>query len=212
MAAAAHRKIEAPYADPPAHAVHGERVKIILVRHGKPAIETAPRTCHRGFRDYIDDYEEAGLDPESAPPEELMDLVKGLDAVFTSGSPRAAMSAKSLLPEATVVADPLFAEAPLAAPKIPLVKMKVPVWAVMSRILWHAGFHPEIENYRRAKTRAVAAADILLARAHNNQGVAVLVAHGYFNAMIGRVLNKRGLKRTGLHRARFWNAVIYERE
>ena len=39
----------------------------------------------------------------------------------------------------------------------------------------------------------------------------MLVAHGYFNAMIGRVLNKRGLKRTGSHRARFWNAVIYER-
>jgi broad specificity phosphatase PhoE len=188
-----------------------ERLRVILVRHGKPAIASAPRTCHRGFRDYIDDYEEAGLDPESAPPEELLDLVKGLNAVFTSGAPRAAMSAKSLLPEAEMIADPLFAEAPLAAPRIPLLKMKVPVWAVMSRILWHAGFHPEIENYRRAKSRATSAADILLARAKKNEGVAVLVAHGYFNAMIGRVLNKRGLKRTGSHRVRFWNAVVYER-
>jgi broad specificity phosphatase PhoE len=188
----------------------GACVKIILVRHGKPAIDTAPRTCHRGFRDYIDDYEEAGLDPESAPPEELLDLVKGLNAVFTSAAPRAHMSARSLLPEAEMIADPLFAEAPLAAPRIPLLKMKVPVWAVMSRILWHAGFHPDIENYRRAKSRAASAADILLTRAKRNQGVAILVAHGYFNAMIGRVLNKRGLKRTGSHRARFWNAVVYE--
>ena len=186
-------------------------VKIILVRHGKPAIATAPRTCHRGFADYIDDYEQAGLDPESAPPEELFDLVKELKAVFTSGSKRASDSARSLLPEAELIADPLFGEAPLAAPKIPIVKLKVPVWAVVSRVLWHAGFHPEIENYRRAKSRAAAAADILLSRARKNQGVAVLVAHGYFNAMIGRVLNKRGLKRTGSHRARFWNAVVYER-
>jgi broad specificity phosphatase PhoE len=187
------------------------RLRIILIRHGKPAIETAPRTCHRGFRDYIDDYEEAGLDPESAPPEELVDLVKELNAVFTSDSKRAADSARSLLPQADLIADALFGEAPLAAPKIPLIKMKVPVWAVMSRILWHAGFHPDIENYRRAKHRAAQAADILLGRAKKNDGVAVLVAHGYFNAMIGRVLNKRGLRRTGSHRARFWNAVIYER-
>ena len=185
-------------------------LRVILVRHGRPAIPLRLRTCHRGFRRYIDDYEDAGLDPRSAPPEELMDLVKGLDEVFTSSAPRAQDSARTLLPEAELIADPLFSEAPLAAPRIPLVKMKVPVWAVMSRIMWHAGYHPEIENYRRAKTRAAAAADILLERAQSNDGVAVLVAHGYFNAMIGRVLRKRGFRRTGSHRVRFWNAVIYE--
>jgi broad specificity phosphatase PhoE len=88
--------------------------------------------------------------------------------------------------------------------------MKVPIWAVMARIMWHAGYHPEIEDYRRAKARASKAAEILLARAHANDGVAVLVAHGYFNAMIGRVLKKRGFMRTGSHRVRFWNAVVYE--
>lgn len=188
------------------------RLRIILVRHGRPAIAMNPRTSHLGFRRYIDDYQDAGLDPKSAPPEELLDLVKGLDSVFTSFSPRAKDSARTLLPEAEIIADPLFAEAPLASPRIPLVKMKVPVWAVMARILWHAGYHPEIENYRRAKTRAAAAADILLQRAEANEGEVVLVAHGYFNAMIGRVLRRRGFTRTGSHRVRFWNAVIYERD
>jgi broad specificity phosphatase PhoE len=188
-----------------------ERTRVILVRHGKPAIPTNPRTSHHGFRRYIDAYQDAGLDPQSAPPDELLDLVKGLNAVFTSGFPRSNDSARTLLPEAEIIADPLFAEAPLAAPRIPLVKMKVPVWAVMARIMWHAGYHPEIENYRRAKARASLAADILLARAESNNGVAVLVAHGYFNAMIGRVLKKRGFSRTGAHRVRFWNAVIYDR-
>jgi len=188
------------------------RVRIILVRHGRPAIALKPRTGHHGFRRYIDAYQDAGLDPQSAPPEELLDLVKGLNSVFTSFSPRAQDSARTLLPEAELIADPLFAEAPLAAPRIPLIRMKVPVWAVMARIMWHAGYHPEIENYRRAKARAVAAADILLERAAANDGEAVLVAHGYFNAMIGRVLRKRGFARTGSHRVRFWNAVIYERD
>jgi broad specificity phosphatase PhoE len=194
-----------------ARVLAGSAARVILVRHGKPAIQTNPRTTHHGFSRYIDAYQDAGLDPQSAPPEELLDLVKGLDAVFTSNLPRANDSARTLLPEAEIIADPLFTEAPLAAPRIPLLKMKVPVWAVMARILWHAGYHPEIENYRRAKARASQAADILLGRAEANAGVAVLVAHGYFNAMIGRVLKKRGFSRMGSHRVRFWNAVIYER-
>ena len=187
------------------------RVRIILVRHGKPAIALKPRTGHHGFRRYIGEYQDAGLDPQSTPPEELQDLVKGLNSVFTSHSPRARDSALKLVPGAQIIADPLFEEAPLAAPKIPLVKLKVPAWAVMARVMWHAGYHPEIENYRRAKTRAAAAADILLERAAANDGDAVLVAHGYFNAMIGRVLRLRGFSRTGSHRVRFWNAVVYER-
>ena len=88
--------------------------------------------------------------------------------------------------------------------------MKVPKWAIVARILWHAGYHPEIENYRKAKHRAAQAADILMKRA-DAEGVSALVAHGYFNAMIGRVLKKRGFSRTGAHRVRFWNAVIYDR-
>src|SRR5512143_1753399 len=72
------------------HGASGEeRLRIILVRHGKPAIPMNPRTCHRGFRKYIDAYQGAGLDPGSLPPATLVDLVTGLDAVFTSPAPRA---------------------------------------------------------------------------------------------------------------------------
>jgi len=185
--------------------------RIILIRHGRPAIDTAPRTSHGEFRTYIDDYEAAGLDPTSAPPEELQDLVKELSAVFTSGKPRAHESAKALAPNAELIADPLFVEAPLASPRIPLLRMKVPKWAVVARILWHAGYHPEIENYRRAKSRAATAAAILMHRARED-GQAVLVAHGYFNLMIGRELRHRGFTKTGSHRAQYWNAVTYEKK
>jgi broad specificity phosphatase PhoE len=68
-----------------------------------------------------------------------------------------------------------------------------------------------MESYRWARRRAARAADILLAAADANAGTAVLVAHGYFNAMIGRVLRKRGFIRAGSHRANFWNTVTYER-
>ena len=185
--------------------------RIILVRHGQPRIALSPRTDTRGFAGYIDDYEAAGLDPASLPPEDLRDLVRELDTVFTSGRARSHESAARLAPHAELIADPLFAEAPLAAPPLPLLKMRVPKWAVVSRILWHVGFHPEIEPPRDARARAKAAAGILAARARE-KGAAVLVAHGYFNWMIGRQLLRQGFKRTGSHQARYWNTVIYEKK
>jgi broad specificity phosphatase PhoE len=195
----------------PADAAAGDvPMRVILIRHGRPNIATAPRTSHREFRSYIDAYEEAGLDPESMPPEELQDLLGEIDAVFTSERKRSVDSARALAPHAELIADPLFAEAPLASPPIPLLKMKVPKWAVVARILWHAGYHPEIENYRRAKHRAVQAADILVKRARAD-GAAALVAHGYFNYIIGRELRRRGFRKSGSHRAQFWNSVVYVR-
>ena len=184
-------------------------MRIILIRHGQPHIDLRPRADHAGFANYIGAYEESGLAPANLPPAELRDLVRELDHVFTSDRPRSRQSAAALAPGALLTADPLFAEAPLAAPPIPLLRMAVPKWAVMSRILWHVGFHPEIENPRAAAKRAVQAAEILIARAKKS-GMTALVAHGYFNWMIGRVLLKRGLARTGSHQARYWNTVIYE--
>jgi broad specificity phosphatase PhoE len=184
-------------------------MRIVLIRHGRPAIAVNPRTSHSGFRSYIDAYEAAGLDPKSAPPEEIQDLVKEVNAIHTSIKPRATDSAKALAPHAELISDPLFAEAPLASPRIPLLRMKVPKWAVVARLLWHAGYHPEIEDYRKAKHRAARAADILMQRA-GAEGVSALVAHGYFNAMIGRELRRRGFRKSGAHRVKFWNAVIYD--
>ena len=191
------------------HAHVADPMRIVLIRHGRPAIATNPRASHAEFRSYIDNYEAAGLDPASAPPEELQDLVKEIGAIFTSDRPRSTGSARALAPNAELIADPLFAEAPLASPRLPVLRLRVPTWAVMARILWHAGYHPEIENYRKAKHRAAGAADILMKRA-GEQGATALVAHGYFNLMIGRELRRRGFRKSGSHRVKYWNAVIYE--
>ena len=185
-------------------------MRIVLIRHGQPHIALDPSTGHAGFAGYIDDYEAAGLSPASLPPRELAELGRALTQVFTSGRARSHQSAAALAPHAELIAQDVFVEAPLASPRIPILRMRVPKWAVVSRLLWHLGFHPDIENPRQAKTRAVRAADILMAAAQD-RGIAVLVAHGYFNWMIGRELKRRGLARTGNHQARYWNTVIYEK-
>src|ERR1700709_919062 len=179
-------------------------MRILLIRHGQPHIALQPRTGHAGFADYISAYEEAGLSPANLPPPELKALARELDPVLTSGRPRSHQSAAALAPHAVLTADPLFVEAPLASPRFPLLAMRVTKWAVVSRLLWHLGFHPGIEKPRVARGRAVQAADMLIAKARK-AGTAALVAHGYFNWMIGRELARRGFKRTGSHQARYWN-------
>ena len=186
-------------------------MRILLIRHGQPHIALRPCAGHAGFADYIAAYEDAGLSSSSLPPAELQDLVRELDQVFTSGLPRSHQSAAVLAPQAELIADPMFVEAPLAAPAIPLLQMRVPKWAVLSRVLWYAGFHPRIENPKAAARRAAQAASTLIARARHS-GTAALVAHGYFNWMIGRELARRGFARSGGHKARYWNTVIYERK
>lgn len=187
------------------------KIRIVLIRHGRPDIADCRRTGHAGFRDYIDAYEAAGLAGDCVPPKDVCELVRGLPAIYTSDRPRSRDSARALSPEAELIADPLFVEAPLASPRIPLVRLGVPAWAVLSRLLWHVGYHPDIENYHFSKLRAKRAADILTSRAVRD-GAAALVAHGYFNAIIGRELKRRGFTRIGSHRVRYWNAVVYESE
>jgi broad specificity phosphatase PhoE len=129
--------------------------------------------------------------------------------VFASDRPRARESARALAPHAVVLPDAVFMEAQLKSPKVPLVRMNAPFWAVVARLAWHAGHHGGIEDYRDAKTRAQKAVEILRATAERD-GIAVLVAHGYFNAMIGRMLSRQGWRKHGRHRAKYWNAVTYE--
>jgi len=185
-------------------------LRIVLVRHGQPHIALSLSTGHRGFHDDIGAYEAAGLDPSSLPPSELTELRRELTTIYASDRPRAHQSARALGQGVEPLQDPLFAEAPLASPPFPLLKLSVPWWAVISRILWHLGFAPGIETARQAGQRAEKAADTLIDRARDT-GIVALVAHGYFNFMIGRVLARRGFARRGSHRARYWNTVIYER-
>jgi broad specificity phosphatase PhoE len=190
---------------------HVSPMRIVLIRHGEPHIALRPRTGHAGFTGYIEDYEAAGLAPASLPPRELAELAAELTQVFTSGRRRARESAVALAPHAELLAEEIFVEAPLASPRIPLLRMRVPKWAVVSRFLWHLGFHPGIENPRQARLRAARAADMLVTAARH-RGTAALVAHGYFNWMIGRELKRRGFSRTGSHQARYWNTVIYQHQ
>ena len=76
-------------------------------------------------------------------------------------------------------------------------------------MLWYAGYHPRSRitekrsTVRRTQRKSYCTREV--------DRVDALVAHGYFNFLIGRDLGRRGFRKLGVHRARFWNAVIYEK-
>ncbi|MFN8947476.1 MAG: histidine phosphatase family protein [Alphaproteobacteria bacterium] len=186
-------------------------IRIVLIRHGKPDIGRTAWLSHRKFQEFIDHYERAGLDPENRPPRWLMELVGDARRVFASDRPRARESARAVAPHADVQQSPLFMEAQLKSPRLPLVRLRPAAWAILARVAWHAGHHGGIEDFGDAKDRAEKSVEMLSRVAHED-GIAVLVAHGYFNAIVGRVLRKQGWRRYGgRHRAKYWNAVVYER-
>jgi len=167
---------------------------------------------HAAFARFIDDYQAAGLDRDNRPPPELLEMLKGTARVFSSDLERSTQSARALLPKAEIISSALFTEAPLASPPVPGIRLKAPAWAVISRVAWHGGVKPGIESYGQSKQRARRAEETLIGEAER-EGTAVLVAHGYFNAILGRMLRLRGWRRShGSHRARFWNTVVYERD
>lgn len=185
-------------------------MRIILVRHGEPKVDQQRWIGHKGFMAFMDAYRDAGLTPESAPPEHLASLTRGISRVFTSELARSIDSARALLPDAEFISDKVFTESPLAPPRIPGLRLKAPGWAVVSRVAWHGGYSPRIENFRQSRRRAQKALHILLDAAAQD-GTVVLVGHGYFNAILGRMLRLKGFSRTGSHRAEFWNTVVYDR-
>lgn len=187
-------------------------MRIVLIRHGRPDMGRSRWIGHAAFARFIDDYQASGLDGTHPPPPELIELVRPARLIFASELQRSIESAHMLRPGGEIMSTPLFTESPLASPPLPGLRMKAPAWAVVSRVAWHGGFKPGIESYGQSKQRARQAAELLVAEAEAS-GLAVLVAHGYFNAILGRTLHLNGWRKiSGAHRARFWNTVVYERE
>lgn len=164
---------------------------LVLVRHGRPALERNVRLDWRGYRTWWAAYAESGLAPGETPPKKLAAIASAADLVVSSPLPRARETAAKLAPGADVVIDDLFVEAPLPAPQIPFVRLKPWTWNVLSRLAWLMGYSAAGESHKRAELRAVEAAARLESLAVGHR-IVLLTAHGWFNRMIRRVLRARG--------------------
>lgn len=166
---------------------------IVLTRHGEPALSRRCKLTSDGYREWWGRYELGGLLDGQTPPDCLIAQARK-SVIFHSSRKRAVETAQAVAGDRPMIEDSIFIEAPLPPPAFPdWFKTGPRWWGVIARFWWWAfDFHAEGEESRdEAKARARRAADMLEAKAAEGTDVLVL-AHGFFNGMVGMELTRRG--------------------
>ena len=183
----------------------------MLARHGEPALSRKIKLDARAYDRWWAAYEAGGILPGQTPPEGLMQAAREADVVFCSTRRRAIETAEALALDRPFTRDAMFVEAPLPAPRTPaFVRLGPKAWGVIARFLWWFGHHGGQESRRAASVRARTVADRLIGEAEAGRDVLV-VAHGFFNGMVGVELTRRGWRCVRDRGFRYWSTRRFER-
>ena len=185
---------------------------ITLARHGEPALSRKVRLSAQEYREFWARYEIMGLLPGQVPPPNLVGFVDACDVLISSTRLRAVESAQAVGAGRAFQEEPLLVEAPLPPPNWPSwIRLSPRLWGFFARFnWWFFNFHHGEESRRQAEARAERAAAKLEAMAERGQNVVVL-AHGFFNVLIGRALRRRGWRRTLREGYKYWSTQRFER-
>ena len=192
----------------PGHAVAGD---IVLARHGEPALSRKVKLTSRQYKEWWALYEAGGILAGQSPPEHLVKAAAKAGVIYTSTRLRAKETARALVEGRDFVHEEIFIEAPLPPPPCPdFIKLSPKTWGVISRFTWWMGGHGGEETRKSAQQRAVRAARLLDEAARRGDDVLV-VAHGFFNTMIGLELRKLGWRLVKGRGWRYWSTRYYQR-
>jgi broad specificity phosphatase PhoE len=184
----------------------------MLARHGEPALSRKIRLNAEGYRDWWGRYEVGGIREGQIPPGSLLEMARQADVIFASTRRRAIETAEAVLQGKHFVRDSLFIEAPLPPPPLPaFIRLNPKIWGFLSRFCWwFFGHHAGEESRVQAEARAREVAARLVAAAEQGQNVLVL-AHGFFNTMIGRELKRIGWKNAEGRGYKYWSTRRFVR-
>lgn len=200
-------EVSPPVSPPPVPVRPGA---IVLARHGEPALSRRVRLDSEGYRRWWAMYEEGGLLDGQTPPGTLIE-VASRSKVFASTRKRSVETARALCGKGDFEPDAVLIEAPLPPPRLPsFLKFSPRTWGVIARCSWWLGHHQGEESRQQAQERAREAALRLADRAGHGEDVLVL-AHGYFNALIGGELKRLGWRCVMDEGFRYWSQRRFER-
>jgi broad specificity phosphatase PhoE len=196
----------------PAAAARTRPGQIVLARHGEPALSRKCRLTSRQYRDWWARYELGGLRAGQSPPGHVQEAARKAGVILTSTRKRSIETAKAVAADREMTHDALFIEAPLPPPAFPdFVRLSPRAWGVVSRFWWwFFGHHEGQETRREAQARAAKAAELLDELAGQGQDV-LLVAHGFFNTMIGLELRRKGWRCVCDRGFKYWSTRHFER-
>lgn len=189
--------------------------RIILVRHGRPDLATRGMLSCSGFRQWCEDYDQAGVVEDPDMPDAIRKLLH-TGETHCSDLPRAIDSARALGASSLCI-NPLFREAGLPVLILPLVRLPVGMWLILARLLWMLGYQRHCESGPDFDARVDEAAR-LLQQAVEQQGLVVLVGHGFFLHRLAARLTRGGQnpaerrwRRLERHGGSFWGVQVMQR-
>jgi hypothetical protein len=185
---------------------------IVLACHGEPALSRKVRLNAREYRRFWASYEVLGLLPGQTPPQRLIGFVERCGTLVASTRLRSIESAQALAGERAFAQEAMLVEAPLPPPNWPdWIRLSPSLWGFIARFWWwFFDHHDGGETRGEAEARADRAAAMLEALAAGGQEVVVL-AHGFFNFMIGRALKRRGWRLAHSEGWKYWSMRRFER-
>jgi len=186
---------------------------IVLARHGEPALSRKVLLSAAEYRAFWANYEIGGIVPGQMPPERLRKFVDECGALVSSTRLRAIQSARTMVGEREFPHHEILIEAPLPPPNFPSwFKLSPKLWGFIARVWWwYFNHHEGQENRAQAEARADEAAALLIGLAERGETVVVL-AHGFFNHLIGRSLKrKHGWKLVESEGYKYWSMRRFER-
>ncbi len=185
-------------------------MKIILIRHGKPAIENARWVSPKQFGAWVDAYNLSDVCPSSNPSPELLALVESCKRVVCSDLTRSVNSAARLLPSLNAVQSAIFREFEMPTGTLAFPSLPVSVWLVFYRALWLLNISGNAETKTQAMQRAVTGAEQLIEMANSNREDIAMVGHGLINRAIGKHLSRQGWRKTQSSGNGYWSFSVFE--
>ena len=183
-------------------------MRVILVRHGKPALPKIDRVKAHEIRWMIELYDSAGIEEDHEPPKELVAIARACSAIVCSDLPRSVKSAEALGVSHIYASDSMFREFELPYAQWPLLKLSPYTWAAIFRVLWILGFSANSESFQAAKRRAANCAS-RLHQVAEECGDVLFVGHGFLNRFVAKELRASGWSGPVSPGRRFWDYAEY---
>lgn len=185
-------------------------MKIVLLRHGKPNIDTTRKLSAVEFRRWVKDYDRAGLDKGHYPPECAVDISKACSFIVCSNLPRSLESAKALSIEDIDIVGPEFRECDIPCADLNFPKLSALTWTILFRTLQFLGYSPNCETYSEIKNRAKKCAVQLTEIAAVHKSV-LLIGHGTLMWLIHKQLLRMGWMGPTAAAKTYWDFGIYRK-
>jgi broad specificity phosphatase PhoE len=184
-------------------------MQIIIVRHGKPLLQSQTSISSIDFEYWIKNYNQAELCRDAAPQSEIINLAKDCGVVICSNLSRSLDSAKLLGINNIFRSEYNLREMEMPCGKLFGISLKPKYWAIIFRVLWFCGYSKKSESFKDAKLRAEQAALMLESIAKEKQSV-LFVGHGLLNRFIAKNLVSRGWKAEKKMGSNYWDFGVFE--